>query len=157
MPVGDDTVAYRRRMPHLLKRGKNYFVTFRTRKRLILPPSARDVVLATCVELHRKSCWIHCVVVMPDHVHLIVKPFDTTALAPLMKKVKGGSSYRANKVLGTTGPIWQHESFDHILRRDEDLQKKVEYVWANPVRAGLVRVSAEYRWLWRAIDEEPAG
>jgi REP element-mobilizing transposase RayT len=100
---------------------------------------------------------MHCVVVMPDHVHLIVTLFDATTLAKLLKQIKGGSSYRANKMLGTSGPIWQHESFDHILRRDEDLQKKAEYICNNPVRAGLVRVSAEYRWLWRAIDEEAAG
>ena len=157
MPVGDDTIAYRRHLPHLTKPGKTFFVTFRTRNGFVLPPASRRVALETFIELHEVSCWLHCAVVMPDHVHLLVMPFESTNLSTLMKQLKGGSSYRINRVLGRTGPLWQHESFDHILRSDETLRMKADYICDNPVRAGLVQSSSEYRWLWRAADERPAG
>ena len=157
MPVGDDTIAYRRHLPHLTKPGKTFFVTFRTRNGFV--PSSR--IARRCIgDFHRVtrgSCWLHCAVVMPDHVHLLVMPFESTNLSTLMKQLKGGSSYRINRVLGRTGPLWQHESFDHILRSDETLRMKTDYICDNPVRAGLVQSSSEYRWLWRAADERPAG
>ena len=53
-----------------------------------------------------------------------------------------------NKLLGRTGPVWQEESFDHVLRSQESFEEKLEYVRQNPVRRGLVSRPEEYRWLW---------
>ena len=47
-----------------------------------------------------------------------------------------------------TGRVWQDESFDHILRGDESLKKKIIYIMDNPVRAGLAARPGEYRWVW---------
>lgn len=33
---------------------------------------------------------------------------------------------------------WQRDFFEHRFRRDESFDEKVDYVRANPVRAGLV-------------------
>ena len=65
-----------------------------------------------------------------------------------MKLLKGMSARSVNKLLGAEGPIWQEESFDHLLRSDEGLLQKAEYIRQNPVRRGLVRIPEEYRWLW---------
>lgn len=34
------------------------------------------------------------------------------------------------------------------MRSAEDLDLKIEYMINNPVRAGIVSVPSEYRWLW---------
>jgi hypothetical protein len=34
--------------------------------------------------------------------------------------------------------FWQPGFFDHLLRHDESYAEKWDYVWRNPVRAGLV-------------------
>jgi hypothetical protein len=47
-----------------------------------------------------------------------------------------------------SGPVWQDESFDHVLRSDESLKQKLEYIRQNPVRQGLVKKSEDYKWLW---------
>ena len=151
MPIGEDTHAYRRHLPHLSKREKQYFVTFATRGRFELPHDARSAVLTTAVELHDQCCWIHVITVMPDHVHLIVAPF-AGALTGVMKRLKGSSSFRANRAMNRSGPLWQHESFDHILRRDESLTQKMDYICENPVRARLVTNWRDYPWTWRACD-----
>ena len=46
------------------------------------------------------------------------------------------------------GPVWEEESFDHVLRSDESLKEKCQYIRQNPVEAGLVKVPEDYRWLW---------
>jgi REP element-mobilizing transposase RayT len=89
---------------------------------------------------------------MPDHVHMIFTPYDY-ALPIIMKRVKGVSARFINAADHTKGGIWQGESFDHILRSDEDLMKKAEYVCTNPVRAGLVTSIDDYRWIWRSWIE----
>ncbi len=43
---------------------------------------------------------------------------------------------------------WLDESFDHVLRSDEKLADRIEYVWLNPVRHRQARVPWEYRWVW---------
>ncbi|PYQ62415.1 MAG: hypothetical protein DMF58_01895 [Acidobacteria bacterium] len=78
MRIGSDTIAYRRNLPHLAKTGKSYFVTFRTDYRFHLPEYARDLVLKSCLHDHKTLHWLHAAVVMPDHVHLVLTPFDAT-------------------------------------------------------------------------------
>ncbi len=89
---------------------------------------------------------------MPDHVHLIFTPlYDGDSLysvAEIMQGIKSASAHKINRLLNRSGQVWQHESFDWVLRREESIHAKVEYMIQNPVRAGLVRTAAEYRWLW---------
>ena len=146
---------YRRRLPHLQRDFKPHFVTFCTFERLILPASARDVTLECCLRGNGVTMNLHVCVVMPDHVHLIFTPLinaqrnEITSLARIMNAIKGASSHEINRALRRTGQVWQAESFDHVLRSSENLDAKIAYVFANPVRAGLVANSDDYRWLWR--------
>ncbi len=88
---------------------------------------------------------LHAFVVMPNHVHLLVTP--TIALPKLMKSLKGITARRANAILTLTGtPFWQEESYDHLIRDEPEFEKIRRYIEENPVRAGLVRASGEYRW-----------
>ena len=88
---------------------------------------------------------LHAFVVMPNHVHLLATP--TVALAKLTKSLKGITGRRANAMLGLTGrPFWQEESYDHLVRDDQEFEKIQSYVVENPVRAGLVRDACQNRW-----------
>ena len=148
MPVGDDTYAYRGRLPHLSRPDRTYFVTFCTVRRQILPPPARTIVLSSCVYDHGCLAWIDRVVVMPDHVHLIAMPYETTSIDTVLERMKGASSHRVNTVLGRTGTLWQRESFDRIVRSGDNLDKKRTYIFENPVRKGLVTHWEDYTWIW---------
>ena len=70
------------------------------------------------------------------------------SLPAIMKLIKGVSARNVNQLLGSSGPLWQEESFDHVLRNDESFLEKQEYIRQNPVRAGLVTSPEDYRWLW---------
>ena len=148
--IGDDTYVYCGRLPHLVNRRKTYFVTFHARKGVVLPPEARDVALRCCTHDHQLLCRIDCCVVMPDHVHLLVVPHQNVALSRLMSRIKGASVHLINQALSCSGKLWQRESFDHILRSDEKLEKVREYICMNPVRARLAATPDRYLWLWRS-------
>jgi REP element-mobilizing transposase RayT len=96
---------------------------------------------------------LHAVVIMPDHVHLLIRPLRhgddwPIPLVEILQCLKGATAHRINKRLHTSGPVWEDESFDHVLRSDESLKEKAEYIRENPVRRGLVRRTEDYRWLW---------
>jgi len=89
---------------------------------------------------------------MPDHVHLVFTPLYAGngffSVAEILQGIKSTSAHRINQLLSRQGQVWQHESFDHVLRCEEGITAKVDYVIQNPVRAGLVRKAFAYRWLW---------
>jgi len=94
---------------------------------------------------------------MPDHVHLLFTALRdregwTFALPEILRAIKGTSARSINRLSGRGGPLWQDESFDHVLRGDESLRETVEYIRQNPVRKGLVRKPEEYVWLWVEPD-----
>ncbi|MFA6958977.1 MAG: transposase [Thermoanaerobaculia bacterium] len=146
--------GYRRDLPHLQRENATIFVTFSTQKRLIiLPPAARDIVLEHLLFEHDFKHHVHVAVVMPEHVHMITTPLSGPdgpyLLSEIMKPIKGVSSRRINKLMKRSGTLWHDESFDHVLRNDEKLQEKADYVMMNPVRRGLASTPDEYAWLWR--------
>lgn len=150
---------YRRDLPHMQKGSRPHFVTFITYQRRVLPKWARDIVLQCCLHDHEKRHDLHAAVVMPDHVHLIFTPLvnseadEVWALAEIMKGIKGASSHFINKQAGRRGPVWQTESFDHVLRSWEALKCQIEYVRQNPVRKRLANSPDQYPWLWRPPEE----
>lgn len=93
-------------------------------------------------------------VLMPDHIHLFIRMASDIALGRWV----GGFKQRLGKVLITQGHLplekpgirlrsfWQPGFFDHLLRRDESYAVKWDYVWRNPVRAGLVKRSEDWPW-----------
>ena len=93
---------------------------------------------------------------MPDHVHLVLTPLydehELFSIVEIMQGIKSSSAHQINRLLNRKGQVWQHESFDHVLRCEEAIAAKVQYVVENPVRAGLVRNVSEYQWLWVSPD-----
>jgi len=109
---------------------------------------------------HEKKFHLYGLVVMPDHVHLLLAPLADAqgpiSIAEIMQVIKGASAHRINRALGRNGRVWEEESFDRALRREESIVDKVEYMLGNPVGAGLVQNPLEYRWMWRHTGE-PGG
>ncbi|MCC7034960.1 MAG: hypothetical protein IT179_19210 [Acidobacteria bacterium] len=84
--------------------------------------------------------------VMPDHVQLVLAALapggDTRTALRRWKQVSGAAHRRRS---GTT--LWRPRCAEHALRDATELWDAVRYLADTPVRAGLARVAAEYRWL----------
>jgi putative transposase len=74
---------------------------------------------------------------------------STTAqyiVTDILKSIKGRSAYECNKLLDRRGPFWQHESYDHVLRDDAELERTVWSILGNPVKAGLCKHWRDWKW-----------
>jgi len=144
--------GYRRTLPHYQKDNRAIFATFATHHRWHLPEAAREIVVEACLHTNGKKCTMHGFVVMPDHVHLVFTPLadddGPISLPEIFQKMKSESSHRINRLLRRKGRVWQDESFDHVLRHEEGIDAKLEYIRLNPLRAALVREPGEYKWMW---------
>lgn len=76
-------------------------------------------------------------VVMPNHVHTLVQPIGDATLASVMHSWKSYTAHAINRYCGTSGVLWQKESFDRIVRDQFELEKFDRYIAANPTTAGL--------------------
>jgi hypothetical protein len=78
---------------------------------------------------------------MPDHLHILFTPLLDEkgwpyALPSILKLLEETSARSVNKLTGSRGPVWQEESLDHVLRSQESLEEKLEYLRQNPVATG---------------------
>ena len=91
--------------------------------------------------------------VMPNHVHAVFAPLPGHGLADILHSWKSFTSNQANKLLGTPGPFWEREYFDHLVRNAAELERIVRYVVENPRKAGL----KDWKWIWaRNAGFQPA-
>lgn len=116
-------------------------------------------------QLDGKAYRLDAYSIMSNHVRAVFKPFlsETNlkenkdqdghpvfisafpSLARIMQSLKGRSARECNLVLSRTGRFWEHESFDHVIRRGK-FDKTVGYVLNNPVKAGLAKHWRDWRW-----------
>ena len=157
-----DFKIYRRNLPHIEVAGSFYFVTFRTALGVFLSDPAKDVVLQA-VKFHDNNKYeLHACAVMETHVHIVLQPLSAQArtpvpqetqssvysLAQIMHSIKSYSSKRVKPILKVKEGVWVAETFDRIIRSDEDYDETMNYVIYNPVKAGLVGTTEEYRWVY---------
>jgi len=143
---------YRRMLPHHQKAGRALLVTFCKLTPTPFTADARGTILQHCLHDNGQRYQLHAAVVMPEHAHLLLTPLSDEkgwpyGLPAILKLIKGASARRVNQLLGSNGPVWQEESFDHVLRSQESLEEKLEYIRQNPVRRGLVKRPEAYRRL----------
>ena len=75
--------------------------------------------------------------IMPNHVHVIVRPFEGHDLPGILHSWKSFTAKQANKLLGETGAFWQDEYYDHLIRDEKDFNHHLSYLLQNPEKAGL--------------------
>ena len=83
--------------------------------------------------------------IMPDHVHTLLCNVGSSP-GKIMNSFKGRSSRRVREARPGLD-VWQKGYWDHIVRRSEGLYRVLQYIFLNPVRAGLVDDWWDYEWL----------
>ncbi len=96
-------------------------------------------------ERYRLLAWC----VMPNHVHVVFSPLGQNALASIVHSWKSFSAQAANRLLRRSGPFWQREYFDHLVRDEVSLARILRYVGQNPSTADL------RDWPWVGGDSVP--
>ena len=99
---------------------------------------AEMLIRSWCVSPDYHGWHVGRYVIMPDHVHFFARPRpDAKALSDFMRDWKKWTTREATSIIPIQGPLWQREFFDHLLRSTSSYSAKWDYVYENPVRAGL--------------------
>ena len=98
-------------------------------------------------------------VIMPSHFHWVIRPrrdwcdqlekVPGSARTPrerIMHSLKSYTANQCNQILKQVGAFWQDESYDHIVRDDDELMRIIDYVERNPVNARLTEKPDEWAW-----------
>jgi len=141
-----------RDLPHIRIAGATYFVTFRT-KDSELSPDERTIALRAMRHWDGDRCSVYGAVVLEDHAHMILQPFQEEELSEILESIKKFSAREINKARGGSGHLWQVENFDHVIRHAGDLTRFVYYICENPVKRGLVDRFDRYHWLFVNAEE----
>ena len=89
-------------------------------------------------------------VVMPNHVHLLASFVSAEGMRAQCKSWKHYTSVLINRSLGRTGHFWADDSFDHLIRSEEQFWFIRNYIASNPSKARLS--SGEFIWYSRPLD-----
>ncbi len=85
--------------------------------------------------------------IMPNHVHVVLWPMADHTLSDILHSWKSFTATKVNQMLGRVGKtFWQKESYDHLVRDDDDLVRCCEYTTMNPVKARLCEKPEDWRW-----------
>ena len=86
-------------------------------------------------------------VVMPNHVHAVIWPLSGHTLSDILHSWKSFTAHEINPRLPEIlTPFWQSESYDHLIRDEEDLQRCCHYTVMNPVTANLCARPEDWPW-----------
>jgi putative transposase len=99
-------------------------------------------------QLHQLSLIGYCL--MSNHVHLVVVPRRTDALAQALKHTHGRYASYWNVRHTSSGHVWQGRYYSCPLD-SAHLWAALRYAERNPVRAGLVAAAQEWRWSSAAV------
>ena len=116
-------------------------------------PDIASLVQETILNEHENTCRLDAWVIMPNHVHLLLRPNKDISLSTIMKSIKSVSAHKINKLLGRSGPVWQPDYFDRYIRDAEHHAKAIRYIEKNPVKAGLCSDPSEWKFSSAATSE----
>jgi putative transposase len=138
----------------------NEFAYFRSTQTADRKPFFRHerwarLLLSTMNHYDGNGYTLHAYVVMPDHLHLLITPFET--IEKSVQLIRGEFSFRAKRELGWTGEIWQPGFTDQRIRDEEDWLRHLEYIRMNPMEARLVEDTVLYQFMGFPDKDFPQG
>lgn len=100
-----------------------------------------------------KRLELYCYCIMSNHVHTVFRLYGEEEvvgkpvyLEQIMHSIKLYSASKCNQLLGLEGAFWQHESYDRLVRNDDELRRIMTYILQNPVKAGLCKKMSDWKW-----------
>jgi REP element-mobilizing transposase RayT len=95
-------------------------------------------------------------VVMPNHVHVLVRVYDGVPLAKIVQSWKSYTARRIRAMMEAESRagarrsqdqgVWMREYWDRYIRDERHFQMAVDYIHQNPVKARLVGMAKDWPW-----------
>jgi putative transposase len=142
---------------HALKRGNN-------RARVFFDDADFQQflhALAQTKERYPFRLFAYCL--MDNHYHLVLEPAAGQSISRILQSLTVAHIWHYHKAAASSGHVWQGRFKSPVVSADEHLLRVMRYVESNPLRAGMVRDLAGYRWSsylvhglgqrWPLVDE----
>jgi putative transposase len=142
----------------------DYLDRAETGPRWLSQPEIAEIVKEALHYRDGKVFDLHSYSIMSNHVHVVFASLirseyhsalpnksDCQSDLPLnkiMQSLKRHTARRANSFLGREGAFWQDESYDRVIRDNDEYIRTVNYVLENPVNAGLVLRWEDWKWMY---------
>ncbi|MBX3096450.1 MAG: hypothetical protein KF812_06265 [Fimbriimonadaceae bacterium] len=141
---------WRGRWPHWRADGETYYVSFRHRR--ALSEEEREKLFRAILKGTRKFD-VMILGVLPEQTELLGRPHadESGSEAELSDEIEKAKKKAAKEVLKKSGERfapWGFESFDRIMRDDDELQTYFDAILERPEKEGHVSAADEYEWLY---------
>jgi putative transposase len=123
---------------HIIERGNN-------RERVFIDSSDYEKYLFFLSKYsEEKEAPVLAYCLMPNHIHLLVRPSKEEALAKMMQAITLCYSKYFNGENGRTGRLWECRYYSTVIDGDNYLWTVSKYIENNPLRAGMVKRPEDY-------------
>ena len=101
---------------------------------------------------------IYAICVLPDHLHMLIKPYETKDYPKIIQQIKRYFSNNIDKeqienytltnsnINRKECDIWQKRYWEHTIRDESDLNKHLDYIHYNPVKHGYVNKAKDWKY-----------
>ncbi|NQZ55971.1 MAG: transposase [Lentisphaeraceae bacterium] len=127
---------------------------------LLKIPEVAEIVVDAWKFFDRQRYEIIAYVVMPTHVHILIKTYQGFLLKSVVHSWK---SYTANEInkylrenevksagkmpaLPAKNGVWQEDYWDRFIRDEKHFKSAVAYILDNPLKAGLCESRENWPW-----------
>lgn len=102
--------------------------------------SAFDQLLKKTAKEKEIRLYAYCI--MPDHIHIMLESSSDCSIINYVRLIKGRFlTYCRRFGLEMN---FQRSYYDHLLRKEEDIEEVARYIIGNPVRTGIETALGEY-------------
>jgi putative transposase len=153
--------------PRIRIEGHIYYITCVIQNRLLIfvrPSFIIPLIDSLNFYRYQHSFRLLGYVIMPDHMHLLIRPYGKSSVSDIMRDFKRFTSGRitrqarlecrtdwlqAFEFAGDQSEradfkVWQDGSWEQLVFTEKFMREKLNHIHLNPVRAGLVHTAEEY-------------
>ena len=149
----ESDIEYRKRIESLLDKGYGSCV--------LNNPRIAKLVIDNWKNFDGERYDLIAYVVMPNHVHVLIKTYREWSLSKVLHSWKSYTSHEMRKILEEEKfnasepdalPAWQEECWDRFIRDERHYYRAIKYIHENPVKAGLCAETSD--WKWSSANDE---
>jgi REP element-mobilizing transposase RayT len=131
----------------------NYLASTKYSHQWLSIPEIANIIMESLIYNDGKMYDLLCYCIMPNHVHLLIKPLLNQnnipySITKIMKTHKSFTAKESNKLINRKGRFWHYGFYDHYIRNERELYNVIRYILDNPVRAGLVKNYEDWEFSW---------
>ena len=94
-------------------------------------PEVYQVVKATFLHFDKLRYDLIEWIIMPNHVHVLIRPFEGESLYKIVQSWKSYTAKKANIILNRKGKFWMENYYDRYIRNEQHFFKVIRYIQNN--------------------------